>query len=59
MNDLNEASITERLGSNLNLFWKENRQFFLLLTCIVFFKSAIADLSSISGASMQPTPRYP
>ena len=55
MDDLNKASITERLGSNLNLFWKENRQFFLLLTCIVFFKSAIADLSSISGASMQPT----
>ena len=55
MNDLNKASITERLGSNLNLFWKENKQFFLLLICIVFFKSAIADLSSISGASMQPT----
>lgn len=36
-------------------FWKENRQFFMLLACIVFFKSAIADLSSISGASMQPT----
>ncbi|HAJ75582.1 MAG TPA: signal peptidase I [Gammaproteobacteria bacterium] len=39
----------------LRLFWKENRQFFLLLFCIVFFKSAIADLSSISGASMLPT----
>ncbi|MEQ8953943.1 MAG: signal peptidase I [Gammaproteobacteria bacterium] len=36
-------------------FWRENRQFFLLLACIVFFKSAIADISSISGASMQPT----
>ncbi|MFK7863511.1 MAG: signal peptidase I [Pseudohongiellaceae bacterium] len=36
-------------------FWRENRQFFMLLACIVFFKSAIADLSSISGASMQPT----
>lgn len=35
--------------------WKDNQQFFLILTCIVFFKSAIADLSSISGASMQPT----
>ena len=34
---------------------KENRQFLFLLCCIVFFKSAIADLSSISGASMQPT----
>ncbi|MBL4582052.1 MAG: signal peptidase I [Gammaproteobacteria bacterium] len=55
MNDLNKASIPERLVSNLSLFWKENRQFFLLLACIVFFKSAIADLSSISGASMQPT----
>lgn len=55
MNELEKASISERLGSNLNVFWKENRQFFLLLSCIVFFKSAIADLSSISGASMQPT----
>ncbi len=55
MNDLNKTSIQQRLGSNLDLFWKENRQFFLLLSCIVFFKSAIADLSSISGASMQPT----
>ncbi|MBL4574082.1 MAG: signal peptidase I [Gammaproteobacteria bacterium] len=55
MNDLHKASISERLVSNLSLFWKENRQFFLLLACIVFFKSAIADLSSISGASMQPT----
>ncbi len=36
--------------------WAENRQFFLLLTCIVFFKSAVADLSSISGASMRPSP---
>ena len=35
--------------------WRENRQFLLLLSCIVFFKSAIADLSSISGASMLPT----
>lgn len=39
----------------LQQFWRENRQFFMLLACIVFFKSAIADLSSISGASMQPT----
>lgn len=42
----------ERVWSD---FWRENRQFFMLLACIVFFKSAIADLSSISGASMQPT----
>ena len=55
MNDLSKASISEHLGSNLKLFWKENRQFLLLLSCIVFFKSAIADLSSISGASMLPT----
>lgn len=39
----------------MQVFWKENRQFFALLFCIVFFKSAIADLSSISGASMLPT----
>ncbi len=55
MNELNNAGLFERLGSSLNLFWKDNRQFFLILSCIVFFKSAIADLSSISGASMQPT----
>lgn len=55
MNDLQQNSISERLGNNLSLFWKENKQFFLLLSCIVFFKTAIADLSSISGASMQPT----
>ena len=40
---------------HLNQFWMENRQFFLLLFCIVFFKIAVAYLSSISGASMQPT----
>lgn len=55
MNDLDKSSISDRIYSNLNSFWKENRQFFLLLSCIVFFKSAIADLSSISGASMQPS----
>ena len=55
MNDLDKSSISDRIYSNLSSFWKENRQFFLLLFCIVFFKSAIADLSSISGASMQPT----
>ncbi|PCJ28195.1 MAG: signal peptidase I [SAR86 cluster bacterium] len=52
---INKHSISERIYTSLNLFWVENRQFFLLLTCIVFFKSAIADLSSISGASMQPS----
>lgn len=55
MNELDKSSISDRVYSNLNSFWKENRQFFLLLSCIVFFKSAIADLSSISGASMQPS----
>jgi signal peptidase I len=39
----------------IGVFWQENRQFFAILFCIVFFKSAIADLSSISGASMLPT----
>ena len=53
--DLQEQSLGARIKAHLNAFWKENRQFFLLLFCIVFFKSAIADLSSISGASMQPT----
>ncbi len=52
-------SVRQRVSSTiynwLTVFWRENRQFFMLLACIVFFKSAIADLSSISGASMQPT----
>ena len=55
MSNLDKHSISQRIGTNLGAFWQENRQFFLLLACIVFFKSAIADLSSISGASMQPT----
>jgi len=49
------AGFGERITYALKVAWAENRQFFLLLTCIVFFKSAVADLSSISGASMQPT----
>lgn len=49
------ARLTSRIKGSIRLFWRENRQFLLLLGCIVFFKSAIADLSSISGASMQPT----
>ena len=49
------AGFGERITHALKVAWAENRQFFLLLTCIVFFKSAVADLSSISGASMQPT----
>ena len=36
-------------------FWRENRKFLLILASIVCFKSAIADLNSISGRSMQPT----
>lgn len=36
-------------------FWHENKKFMLLLLCIVCFKSAVADLNSISGRSMQPT----
>lgn len=47
--------LSERFRQHWRGFWKENRQFFMLLACIIFFKSAIADLSSISGASMQPT----
>lgn len=53
--DIFNHSLAGRLSHSSGVFWKENRQFFLLLACIVFFKSAIADLSSISGASMQPT----
>ena len=53
--DWNHNSLRSRLRTYLENFWKENRRFFLLLVCIVFFKSAIADLSSISGSSMQPT----
>ena len=55
MNELDQAKFPQRLQRNLRFFWTENSQFLLLLTCIVFFKSAIADLSSISGASMQPS----
>lgn len=55
MNNFKNLNIFERSAKNMRLFWQDNQQFFLLLCCIVFFKSAIADLSSISGASMQPT----
>lgn len=55
MEELKSANLASRFRARLRSFWVENRQFFLLLTCIVFFKSAIADLSSISGASMLPT----
>ncbi|MCP5347562.1 MAG: signal peptidase I [Pseudomonadales bacterium] len=50
-----KVHFSDRVARALTLFWRDNRQFLLLLCSIVFFKSAIADLSSISGASMQPT----
>ena len=49
------ASFSRRMSGWLGSVWKENRNFLLLLCAIVFFKSAIADLSSVSGASMLPT----
>ncbi len=36
-------------------FWHDNKKFLLILLTIVCFKSAVADLNSISGRSMQPT----
>lgn len=35
-------------------FWRDNRKFLIILASIVCFKSAVADLNSISGRSMQP-----
>ena len=55
MNIPDFSQLPQRFRHAMGVFWKENKQFFLLLASIVFFKSAIADLSSISGASMQPT----
>jgi len=55
VDELENHSLPKRMRGYMRIFWKENRQFFALLFCIVFFKSAIADLSSISGASMLPT----
>lgn len=49
------AGFSDRFAGWLGNAWRENRNFLLLLCAIVFFKSAIADLSSISGASMLPT----
>jgi signal peptidase I len=43
------------IKSYLVSFWRENRKFLLILASIVCFKSAVADLNSISGRSMQPT----
>lgn len=39
----------------LGALWRENKKFLLILVSIVCFKSAVADLNSISGRSMQPT----
>lgn len=39
----------------LAALWRENKKFLLILVSIVCFKSAVADLNSISGRSMQPT----
>lgn len=38
----------------LSGFWRDNRKFLIILFSIVFFKSAVADLNSIAGRSMQP-----
>lgn len=43
------------MKSYLSAFWHENKKFLLILASIVCFKSAVADLNSISGRSMQPT----
>ena len=43
------------MKSYISIFWRENKKFLFVLLSIVFFKSAVADLNSISGRSMQPT----
>lgn len=43
------------MKSYLSIFWRENKKFLFVLLSIVCFKSAVADLNSISGRSMQPT----
>ncbi len=55
MDDLSEPIFLERIRAAAWRLWRENRRFLLLLLCILFFKSAVADLSSVSGASMRPT----
>ena len=42
------------MRGHLYRFWRDNRKFLIILLSIVFFKSAVADLNSISGRSMQP-----
>jgi len=49
------STLVEKISTTTKLFWKGNRQFFILITCIFFFKSAVGDINTISGASMQPT----
>lgn len=55
MDDLIKPSFLDRARAAPGRLWRENRRFLLLLLCIFFFKSAVADLSSVSGASMRPT----
>ena len=55
LKETDHQSYIERTRNYIRVLCRENYQFFALLFCIVFFKSAIADLSSISGASMLPT----
>lgn len=52
---LPEPGWGQRIAEGVSLAWRENRQFLIVLASIVFFKSAVADLSTISGASMLPT----
>ena len=52
---LPEPGWGQRIAEGVALAWRENRQFLIVLASIVFFKSAVADLSTISGASMLPT----
>ena len=49
------SKLASKISTNTKLFWKGNRQFFILVSCIFCFKSAIGYISTISGASMQPT----
>tara|TARA_Y100000592_G_scaffold89990_1_gene148031 strand:- start:262 stop:963 length:702 start_codon:yes stop_codon:yes gene_type:complete len=54
----NPGSLKDKLACMkryLAIFWRENKKFLLILASIVCFKSAVADLNSISGRSMQPT----
>ena len=54
LSEAKEKDIISRIRSNIIYFGKRTGNS-LLFFCIIFFKSAVADLSSISGASMTPT----